>query len=146
MRHRIPDNEAGERRRETTMASIQERLKRLENQGRFLQWLQFERFLEGLTDAQLEAYTRQGRLPQPLPEPLPKGASRLDVLDRKSLIKLWEENERILGHRSHDDLKFYNENGYWPEQRMRPHHSVQDGHWVIEWQIQPDTEDRRKKD
>src|SRR2546430_2617921 len=79
MRHRIPDNEAGERRRETTMASIQERLKRLENQGRFLQWLQFERFLEGLTDAQLEAYTRRGRLPQPLPEPLPKGASRLDV-------------------------------------------------------------------
>ena len=106
MRHRIPDNEAGERRRETTMASIQERLKRLENQGRFLQWLQFERFLEGLTDAQLEAYTRQGRLPQPLPEPLPKGASRLDVLDRKSLIKLWEENERILGGCSYFHTRF----------------------------------------
>lgn len=57
------------------MASIQERLERLENERRFLQWLHFERFLEGLSDEQLEAYVRHNCLPAPLPEPLPIGTS-----------------------------------------------------------------------
>jgi hypothetical protein len=114
------------------MASIQERLERLENERRFLEWFHFERFLEGLTDEELEAYASNGRLPEPLPEPLPKGASRLDRLDRKSLIKLWEEDERIFGHRSPNDQEFYSKNGCWPEERMRPRYYTQNGRLVIE--------------
>jgi hypothetical protein len=34
------------------------------------------------------------RFPDPLPKPLPMGASRLDGLDRQSLLKLWQEEER----------------------------------------------------
>jgi hypothetical protein len=98
------------------MASIQKRLARLENERRFLHWFHFERFLEGLSEEQLEAYARHRRLPEPLPEPLPIGASRLDRLDRKSLIRLWEENERKFGGRSQEELDFYCAHGHWPAQ------------------------------
>lgn len=80
------------------MASIQDRLKQLEDRQRFIDWFLFDRFLESLTREQLETFAHDGRLPEPLPEPLPKGASRLDGLDRKSLIKLWEESERMFRH------------------------------------------------
>jgi hypothetical protein len=82
----------------------------------FQHWLQFQRFLESLTEEQLIAYAQHGRLPEPLPEPLPLGKSRLDGLDRKSLIKLWEENERFLGGRSKQELIIYATHGHWPEQ------------------------------
>lgn len=58
------------------------RITRLEREQRFRDWLTFERFLEGLTDQQLELYAHHGQLPEPLPEPLPPGSSRLDGLDR----------------------------------------------------------------
>jgi hypothetical protein len=96
------------------MVSIQERLERLENDRRFLQWLHCERFLEGLSDEQLEVYARHGCLPDPLPEPLPIGASRLDRLDRKTLIGLWQENEREFGDRSQEELDFFCAHGHWP--------------------------------
>jgi hypothetical protein len=62
------------------MPSIQDRLKQLEDRRRFLTWFVFERFLESLTQEQLETYARDRRWPEPLPEPLPKGASRQDRL------------------------------------------------------------------
>jgi hypothetical protein len=77
------------------MPSIQDRLKQLEDRRRFITWFVFERFLESLTQEQLETYARDRRWPEPLPEPLPQGASRLDRLDRKTLVKLWEESERM---------------------------------------------------
>jgi hypothetical protein len=83
----------------------------------------------------LEDYACDGRLPEPLPEPLPKGSSRLDGLDRKRLIKLWEEQERIFGHRSQDELEFYTKNGYWPEQGMHPRYYLQDGLPSIGWEF-----------
>jgi len=40
----------------------------------------------------------------------------LEGLDRKTLLQMWEESERLFGGRSDDELKFYAEHGYWPEQ------------------------------
>ena len=67
------------------MESIKDRLERLEDSQRFIDWFLFQRFIENLTAEQLETVARDGRWPEPLPEPLPRGASRLDGLDRKSL-------------------------------------------------------------
>jgi hypothetical protein len=125
------------------MPSIHDRLKQLEDGRRFMTWFVFERFLESLNEEQLETYARDGRWPEPLPEPLPKGASRLDWLDRKTLVKLWEESERMFRHRSPDELMFFQENGYWPEQRLRPRHYVQDGCFSVEWQSEG--EEQREK-
>jgi len=98
------------------MAALDSRIARLEREKRFRDWLGFARFLEGLTDEQLDAYVHHGHPPEPLPEPLPIGACRLDRLDRKSLIKLWEEHEREFGDRSREELDFYCAHGHWLEQ------------------------------
>jgi hypothetical protein len=45
--------------------------------------------------------------------------------------------QRMFRHRSPDDLMFFEENGYWPEQRLRPRYYVQDGCFSVEWQFQP---------
>ena len=89
------------------------RITRLEGEKRFRDWFAFERLLEGLTDQQLELYADQGRLPEPLPEPLPRGGSRLDRLDRKSLIRLWEAHEREFEDRTEQELSFYCAHGHW---------------------------------
>ena len=127
------------------MTTLKGRLKRLEKEQRFQDWLWYERFLEGLTEEQLEAVATQWRFPEPTPEPLPWGSSKLDRLDRKSLLKLWEENERHFCNRSRDDLRFYAEKGYWPEQRMLPRYYLQDGCLSVEWQFQSDGEDHRER-
>ena len=80
------------------MTHLKNRIERLETEYRFRRWFHFQRFLEALTLEQLEAITARGHYPEPLPEPLPRGASRLDGLDRKSLMKLWQESERWHAH------------------------------------------------
>jgi hypothetical protein len=92
------------------------RIARLEREKRFRDWLTFERFLEGLTDQQLELYALHGQLPEPLPEPLPLGASRLYGMDRKNLIRMWEAHEREFGDRTKEELNFYSAHGHWPGQ------------------------------
>src|SRR5713101_6859727 len=69
-------------------ASVNSRVKRLEDEQRFNDWLQLERFLESLTEEQLEDLVTHWRFPDPWPDPLPFGKSRLDGLDRKTLIRL----------------------------------------------------------
>ena len=109
------------------MTSLKSRVERLEREHRFRIWLNFQRFLEGLTDEQLEDVAIDWRFPEPLPEPLPMGASRLDGLDRKSLMKLWEESERQserrtartmqeMKDRSPDERRFHFHHQHWPEQ------------------------------
>lgn len=78
-------------------SSLQRRLERLEKEARFDSWLWFERFLESLTEPQLEDLATHGRWPEPMPPPLPIGASKLDSLDRKTLQKMFEEDERRFG-------------------------------------------------
>jgi hypothetical protein len=104
------------------MATRSSRIARLEKGQQFRRWLSFSRFLEGLTDQQLEEVALHWRFPEALPEPLPRGASRLDGLDPKSLLKLWEKEEyeiaRIMHEqegRNEDELKFKLQHGHWPE-------------------------------
>ena len=47
------------------MTTLKRRLKRLEKEQRFKDWLGYERFLEGLTEEQLEAVAAHWRFPEP---------------------------------------------------------------------------------
>jgi len=105
------------------VANLKSRVERLEKEQQFRTWLGFERFLESLTVEQLEELSLHWRFPEVLPEPLPKGASRLDRLDRKTLLKLWEESERDTARimdemkgRSLDERRFHMDHQHWPEQ------------------------------
>jgi hypothetical protein len=105
------------------MANRKSRIERLEKEQKFRRWLDFSRFLEGITEAQLEEIAIHWRFPEPLPEPLPMGASRLDGLDRKTLLKLWEKSEHEIARimreqegRNEDELKFELDHGHWPEE------------------------------
>ena len=118
------------------MASIRDRLIRLENRRRFLDWFVWHRFYESLTIDELQTGASGGKLP----DPVPNRPSSLDKLDRKSLLRLWEENERIFGGRNRDELEFYADHGFWPEQRGRLHYSMQDGKLFVEWRNAPEEE------
>jgi hypothetical protein len=114
-------------------ASIRERLAKLEDTRRFLDWFAQSRFYQSLTDDEIRAYVREGQLP----DPLPSRPSKLDSMDRESLLKRWKENEWTFGGRSHEELEFYAENGFWPEARGRFHYSIQDGKLLVEWRNGP---------
>lgn len=98
------------------MATRTSRIERLELEMQFRGWLWHARLLESLTDQQLEEYACLGRLPDPLPEPLPRGKSELEGLDRKQLMQLWEEERRRFGGRGTQELRFFTAHGHWPEQ------------------------------
>lgn len=100
-------------------ASLRERLARLENRQRFLDWFVWQRFYASLSLKELETYASGGGFP----DPIPNRASSLDTLDRKSLLKLWDENERVFRGRSPADLEYYADTGSWPEQKGRLHYS-----------------------
>jgi hypothetical protein len=110
-------------------ASIRDRLARLESQRRFLDWFVWQRFYDSLTLEELETGAAGGDFP----DPIPNRASSMDTLDRKSLLKLWEENERVFRGRSQADREYYADTGLWPEQRGRLHYSMQDGKLFFEW-------------
>jgi len=58
------------------MATHKNRIDFLELEMRFRRWLWHERLLESLSVEQLEEYAYLGRLPEPLPESLPRGPDR----------------------------------------------------------------------
>lgn len=111
-----------------SLASIRDRLGRLEKRRRFLDWFVRHRFYATLTEEELKTFA-SGRFPNPIPN----RSSNVDRLDRKSLLRLWEEDERKQGGRSPEELEYYTKNGVWPEQRGRLHYSMQDGKLVVEW-------------
>jgi hypothetical protein len=101
------------------MTSLKSRIEAMENEYLFSEWLRFERFLESLTEEQLKELAINWRFPDPLPEPMPQGASRLDCLDRNTLMKLFRENElrRAQFHlHSHEDQEFFCSHAHWPEE------------------------------
>src|SRR5438270_1719515 len=71
-------------------AALKNRVERLEKEKNFQRWFHFVRFVESFTDKQLEDIAIYWRFPEPLPEPLPMGASRLDGVDRKTLNQWFE--------------------------------------------------------
>ena len=110
-------------------ASIRDRLEKLENKRRFLDWFVLNRFLDTLTLEELETWT-SGR---GLPDPVPNRPSSFDTMERESLRKLWEEDERRFAGRSKEEQEFYVNNGFFPEQKGRLHYFFQDGQLQIEW-------------
>ena len=121
-------------------ASIRDRLEKLDRDRRFLDWFVVNRFLATLTLEELETFASGGGLP----DPIPNRPSRLDTMDRKSLRKLWEEDELRLRGRSKEELEFYADNRVWPEQRGRLHYFEEDGRLQIEWRSEAWEEDRAK--
>src|ERR1700737_5409375 len=78
------------------METLRTRLRRLEKEAGFRRWLEFSRLLETLSNSQLEEVAIYFRFPDPMPEPLPIGMSKLDGLDRKTLLRMCEEEERTI--------------------------------------------------
>ena len=113
------------------MASIRERLTRLENKGQFLDWFVQARFLDIATNDELERYALDGTLP----EPVSHRPSRLDRLERKILLKLWKEDERAWKGRSVDERQYLMNKGCWPEQNGGLHYSVKEGLLGVEWRF-----------
>ena len=120
-------------------ASVRERLARLENRHQFLGWFVWQRFYASLSLVELETYASGGGFP----DPIPNRTSSLDTLDRKSLLKLWEEDERLFRGRSHADREYFADTGSWPEQKGSLHYSMQDGKLFVEWRNATDGELRR---
>jgi hypothetical protein len=110
-------------------ASIRDRLAELENHRRFLDWFVAHRFWATLSLEELETFAAGGGLP----DPVPNRPSNLDTMDRKSLLRLWEEEERVFRDRSQADQDSYADTGVWPEQRGRLQYSMRDGKLFIEW-------------
>ena len=90
-------------------SSIRERIMKLENQCRFLDWFVWQRFRVALTLEEIDTYRREGKFP----DPTPNRPSSLDTLDRKSLLKLREEDEQTFGGRTQEELEFYPENSFF---------------------------------
>jgi hypothetical protein len=99
------------------MATFKSRVERLVREWRFRCWLRDKRLLERLTEEQLEALVVTGRAPDS-PEP-PPGTSRLDKLDHKSLLRLWQEHECEWMRRSGEELDFFTHHGHWPERACK---------------------------
>ncbi len=75
-----------------------------------------ENLLARFTCDELETLAETGKWPESmLCASFAERPSELDGLDRKTLLKRWEEDERFLAGRSEDELKYYVEHGYWPE-------------------------------
>jgi hypothetical protein len=120
-------------------ASVRDRLGRLENRRRFLDWFVWQRFYATLSLEELETYVSGGRFP----DPIPNRVSSLDTLDRKRLHKLWEEDERVFRGRSQADREYYADTGSWPERKGRLHYSMQDGKLFVEWRNETEGELQR---
>ena len=118
-------------------ASIRDRLDKLDRDRRFVDWFVLKRFLSTLTLEELETWVSGGGLP----DPIPNRPSSLDTMDRKSLRKLWEEDELRFRGRSKEEQEFYADNGFWPEKRVKFHYFEEDGRLQIEWRSEVLDED-----
>ncbi len=83
------------------MTSVKSRLERLEKEQRFQRWIEISNIFGRFTDDELKTYTETGELPESvLCASYADRPSRLDGLDRKTLLQMWEEQELLFGGRS----------------------------------------------
>lgn len=101
------------------MSDIATRLETAEREIEFRFWIRFQRMLEALSVEELEEYMSTGNLPE-RSDPMP-GESRLDGMDRRSLLSLWKEHEKDHEGRNREQLRFYALHGHWPEQGCDRH-------------------------
>jgi hypothetical protein len=95
-------------------ATTRNRIERLEAEVRFRVWVRHQRWLESLSEKELEMWAASGQCPE-RPEPLP-GMSPLDQMEREELQKLWKEGEQRWEGRNREDLAFFCLHGHWQEQ------------------------------
>ena len=76
--------------------TIKSRLEKLEQEQRFQEWLESMRLVETFSDEQIEEFCQKGYLSGPYPDPPPPGQCTLDQLDRKTLIRMWQEQQQAL--------------------------------------------------
>ena len=99
------------------MTTAKNRLKRIEVQARFRHWLRIARIFETMTADELDAFAITGIWIDRSEPPL--GTSRLDSMDRASLVRLWEEDQARFEGRDSSELEFYAVHGCWPEQNQQ---------------------------
>jgi hypothetical protein len=111
--------------------SVRNRLEKLEREKRFMHWFLETRFRESLMLNERYTFFQDGKFP----DPLPNRSSKLDGLDRDSLVARWEEEQQILGDRTIEELQRYCETGLWPEQVGKLHYSIKNGGLYVELKI-----------
>jgi hypothetical protein len=104
--------------KEPNPGSVPRRVERLQRELEFQAFIRCERFLENMTDEELEHLAATGEWPD-RPDPLP-GNSRLDRMSRKELLELWKEDRNNFVGRNQEQLAFYIRHGHWPEQGCGP--------------------------
>ena len=100
------------------MTMLKSRLERLEKEQRFQMWYAVEDALGRFTQEEREAYATTGRIPESLPF---DELGRLDGLDRKTLLKLFEEHQRFTGSVTRDDAAFYLVHRRFPREETVKH-------------------------
>ena len=100
------------------MTSIESRLERLESEVDFRAWIRMKRMFENMSIGELENLASTGQWPDRVDPP--PGASRLDAMDRQSLLKLWKEDQAKFAGRNREDIAFFTRYGHWTEQACGP--------------------------
>ena len=116
MRYRRPAVVKAVASEKAYMATHKNRIDLLELEIQFRRWIWHQRLLESLNVEQLEEYAWLGRLPDPLPEFLPRGQSALDELGDQRLRRLWKGDARRYLGRGKEELIFFCFHGHWPKQ------------------------------
>lgn len=111
--------------------SILKRLEKVENECCFVSWFLQQRFIESLTDDELDKKVREDIWP----DPAPNRSSPLDRLDSDTLRKRWKEIRAYYEGRTREDLQGFSDHGHWPEQLGRLHYSNINGRLHVEWRI-----------
>jgi hypothetical protein len=110
-------------RRPAKLPVSKARLERLKSELQFRQWIAKKQFFECLSVEQLTFFAQHGYVEATVTRP---EHSELDGLSRKALLKLWREDERRdaikFEGRSDDEMRFYIQNGRFPEEADNPTH------------------------
>jgi hypothetical protein len=95
----------------TSMTSVKSRLERLEKEQWFKRWFETHDFLKKFTYEELKTYADTGIYSSSIAD----RPSSLEGVNRKTLLKLFEEHESFFAGRSDEELVFYARHGYWPD-------------------------------
>lgn len=104
--------------KEPNPGSVPRRVERVQREIEFQTFICCERFLENMTDEEVERLAATGDWPD-RPDPLP-GNSRLDRMSRKELLELWKEDRNKFVGRNQEQLALYVRHGHWPEEGCGP--------------------------
>ena len=98
------------------MTALRTRLERVGKDLRFKKWFEMMDLLERFTEDELDFYASTGELPETVRcATLSERPSRLDGLDRKALLRMWEEHERFFAGWTQEELDHYAKTRQMPE-------------------------------